>query len=185
MKKQTKRKFIPKLSKLKKDLQKKEINKEASPWDKPEKSFDEILEMFSPPEIKKTKYIKCDNFFELYKHPLWQKKRLEIMKRDNFTCLDCGNKEKELQIHHKYYEKETNPWDYPDDCYLTLCKHCHDEITNFKSMIKRNIDEKICSGQELRILNDIISALTYFSIDQLKELSYYCDFIDYKSTCNE
>ena len=30
-----------------------------------------------------------------------------------------------LHVHHKYYIKGTLPWDYKDDCFLTLCVHCH------------------------------------------------------------
>ena len=43
-------------------------------------------------------------YSEKLKNPKWQKKRLEILNRDNFTCIKCGDKETTLQIHHfKYY----------------------------------------------------------------------------------
>jgi len=48
------------------------------------------------------------DFFELYKRPEWQKKRLEIMERDNFKCRSCGEDTKILNIHHRYYYKEGN-----------------------------------------------------------------------------
>jgi hypothetical protein len=33
-----------------------------------------------------------------------------------------------LHVHHKYYIKGTLPWNYNDDCFETLCVHCHYEL---------------------------------------------------------
>ena len=41
--------------------------------------------------------------------PRWQKKRLEILNRDNFTCQCCGDDKKTLNIHHKYYNSNLYP----------------------------------------------------------------------------
>lgn len=30
-----------------------------------------------------------------------------------------------LQVHHKYYQENLEPWDYPDNAYQTLCWNCH------------------------------------------------------------
>lgn len=62
-------------------------------------------------------------YSEKLKHPKWQKKRLEILQRDNFTCVLCGDKETELQINHLKYTGE--PYDAPNKDLETLCKHCH------------------------------------------------------------
>jgi len=62
------------------------------------------------------------------KSPRWQRKRLEIMQRDNFKCCICDNVEKELNVHHLYYIKDTDPWDYDDECYVTLCVDCHNHV---------------------------------------------------------
>ncbi len=67
-------------------------------------------------------------FFGRYKHPLWQKKRLWVMQRDGFRCLWCGTDSKLLHVHHNYYEKHLNPWEYPDHAYQTLCEDCHPEM---------------------------------------------------------
>jgi len=42
------------------------------------------------------------DFKEQYRHPKWQKKRLDILKRDKFTCRSCGDKESTLNVHHRY-----------------------------------------------------------------------------------
>jgi len=59
--------------------------------------------------------------------PRWQKKRLEIMKRDEFTCQKCGCKRRTLHVHHKEYNGN-DPWDYEDDKLIVLCNKCHENI---------------------------------------------------------
>jgi hypothetical protein len=68
------------------------------------------------------------NYKEKLRDPRWQKRRLEILGRDRFTCRLCGDTQTELHIHHlKYYG---NPWDAPDNFLITYCKHCHG-VTEF------------------------------------------------------
>jgi len=66
------------------------------------------------------------SYSEKLKDPRWQKKRLEILQRDNFTCVECGNSKNTLHVHHLYYDK--NPWDVKSNRLVTLCEYCHDEI---------------------------------------------------------
>lgn len=63
---------------------------------------------------------------EIYKSPEWQKRRLEILNRDNFTCQLCGDTKTQLQIHHIEYGD--NPLTTPSDKLVTLCEDCHYEI---------------------------------------------------------
>lgn len=67
-------------------------------------------------------------YAEKLKDPRWQKLRLEVLNRDNFTCISCYNKEKTLHVHHLTYEWGKDPWDYPEFNFLTLCEDCHSEI---------------------------------------------------------
>ncbi len=69
--------------------------------------------------------MKANNYKSLLSKPKWQKKRLEILNRDNFTCKSCGDTETELQVHHKSYINGNDPWDYNDDNFETLCSKCH------------------------------------------------------------
>ena len=64
---------------------------------------------------------------EKLKSPKWQKKRLEILNRDEFTCTMCNSKEKTLHVHHKVYIFDKDPWDYEEQYYITLCEDCHFE----------------------------------------------------------
>lgn len=63
-------------------------------------------------------------YSEKLKNPLWQKKRLKILERDEFTCQYCSNIEDELHVHHLKYTGQ-NPWDESDENLITLCKYCH------------------------------------------------------------
>ena len=62
-----------------------------------------------------------------YLDPRWQKKRLEILGRDDFTCQSCGCTDRTLHVHHLYYEVNAEgPWDYENFALLTLCDACHE-----------------------------------------------------------
>ena len=67
------------------------------------------------------------SYYDKLKDPRWQRKRLEIMERSEFTCEICGNENNEpLHIHHGYYEKGLDPWEYESDTLWCLCASCHD-----------------------------------------------------------
>lgn len=70
-----------------------------------------------------------DQYIQKLKDPRWQKRRLEILERDNWTCQLCEDKDSTLTVHHRYYEKGKDPWDYPDKCLTTLCETCHEDET--------------------------------------------------------
>lgn len=67
------------------------------------------------------------NYSDLLKNPKWQKKRLEIMQRDNWICRSCNDAESELHVHHLCYSEE-KPWNEPDENLITLCDTCHRAI---------------------------------------------------------
>src|SRR5690242_14461580 len=71
-------------------------------------------------------------YAEQLRDPRWQKKRLEIMQRDGFKCIQCAPVPEEfsdhasLNVHHCFYEFGRAPWDYPDHSLRTLCEGCHE-----------------------------------------------------------
>lgn len=69
-------------------------------------------------------------YFEKLKDPRWQRKRLEIFQRDDFTCQSCGSKNKTLHAHHLCYFKGHDPWDYDNFFIITLCEDCHEIFHN-------------------------------------------------------
>ncbi len=68
---------------------------------------------------------KKSEYSERLRDPRWQKKRLEIMQRDEFTCQKCMDSESTMNVHHCFYETNAQPWDYPNDSLITLCEECH------------------------------------------------------------
>lgn len=57
--------------------------------------------------------------------PRWQRKRLEIFQRDNFSCLSCGRNDLPLHVHHLSYLIGKEPWDHPNFLLATYCEYCH------------------------------------------------------------
>jgi len=68
-------------------------------------------------------------YSEKLRDPRWQKKRLEILNRDEWECRRCLDKETTLHVHHVYYEDGKEPWEYPDKALVTLCATCHESET--------------------------------------------------------
>lgn len=67
------------------------------------------------------------------KDPRWQKKRLEVFQRENFTCQCCGTKERTLHVHHLVYCGR-DPWDAPMEALESLCDECHDFREQFNEL---------------------------------------------------
>jgi hypothetical protein len=65
---------------------------------------------------------------EQLEDPRWQKKRLEVFQRDNFTCQRCWSSKKQLHAHHRYYISGRMAWQYSASALLTLCRDCHREV---------------------------------------------------------
>lgn len=58
-----------------------------------------------------------------YNDPRWQKLRLQVMDRDEWKCVACGDSRATLHVHHKRYCG--NIWDSPPEDLQTLCSGCH------------------------------------------------------------
>lgn len=94
-------------------------------------------------------------------NPLWQRKRLEILNRDDFQCQSCFKKDKELHVHHKYYLPGKQAWEYPDQCYETLCYECHEYQTiQVKSRSAELIQTLKESGADAFIFSYLIEAFS-------------------------
>jgi hypothetical protein len=72
-------------------------------------------------------------YSEKCKDPRWQRKRLEVFQRDNWTCCECAETRKTLHIHHLNYQNGKNPWEYEITALQTLCSSCHARRHNKKS----------------------------------------------------
>lgn len=86
-------------------------------------------------------------YTELLKDPRWQRKRLEILNRDDFTCVFCGAKDQTLHVDHKRYARG-GPWNVDDKDLQTLCEICHQRIT----VLRREIREMADACDEVDLL---------------------------------
>jgi hypothetical protein len=98
-------------------------------------------------------------YAEQLAHPKWQKKRLEILNRDMFTCQSCEAKDITLHVHHKAYIKGKMAWEYDDEFYQSLCKDCHLSIESSR----KKFAISFCDFNELDIeqLHGFAQALRY------------------------
>lgn len=77
-------------------------------------------------------------YAEKLKDPRWQKCRLAVFHRDNFTCRDCNDTESTLHVHHCLYAKG-DPWETPLHLLLTLCYKCHERRQALEDAIKADM----------------------------------------------
>lgn len=108
-------------------------------------------------------------YYELLKHPLWQKKRLQILERSGFCCEVCGEEEKMLSVHHGYYEKGLKPWEYPDESLHCLCEKCHREAQDTDLMVRKTI-AKLDQSNMHRVLGYALAAFCANEYDTPIEL---------------
>lgn len=104
------------------------------------------------------------SYAEMLKDPRWQKKRLEVMKRDGFRCQHCLSEDKPLQVHHLVYDKDKKPWEYENNQLITLCEDCHQNETKYSGYIYSDFQDFLrqflLTGLSQRVLSSIF---TYFA----------------------
>ena len=103
------------------------------------------------------------DYKEQIKHPKWQKKRLEILEENNWTCAACGNTDAQLHVHHTRYEKNKMIWDYSNYKLMAVCNECHKEIHRIKDSIKEIIDINHTNTYSLKLIHDIILNISKFN----------------------
>lgn len=135
-------------------------------------------------------------YYEKLRDPRWQKKRLEIMERDGFACAFCCDSSKTLNVHHYYYLKGVDPWDYCSNSLVCLCEDCHEDFENnkivlmndmayhgefipwdFFNMFMNLFDPHTSNDLKISALADILINACFFSIRQQydKEVIAFCE----------
>lgn len=95
-------------------------------------------------------------YSEKLKDPRWQRKRLEVFNRDNFTCQDCGNAKKTLHVHHKNYYPGKEPWEYNNNNLITLCFECHESEEVSKGEVYDAIHDLLLMGKNHGNIHDVL-----------------------------
>ena len=103
--------------------------------------------------------MKKQAYSEKLKDPRWQKKRLQILERDDFRCCFCAAEHKTLHVHHMWYSPLKDPWDYPDSSLITLCEECHQEETEKLKEVSSDI--VLILKQSGFTADDLISLASY------------------------
>lgn len=79
-------------------------------------------------------------YVQKLKDPRWQKKRLEVLSRDNFTCQHCGKSELPICVHHLALVRDSEIWDLSTDYFVSLCENCHlleqDYVRHFYEQVR-------------------------------------------------
>lgn len=77
-------------------------------------------------------------YAEKLRDPRWQRKRLEVLDRDQYTCRECKATDKPLHVHHVKYEKG-DPWHIESAYLMTLCESCHERRGAVEKAIRNNL----------------------------------------------
>lgn len=114
-------------------------------------------------------------YYEKLRDPRWQKKRLEIMQRDGFACRMCGDKSKTLNVHHGYYARKTDPWEYPEETLWTLCEACHEDAQHNIERVHEEMAKVPPSKEYMQEIMELCNAVrthgTSF-VDMQRDSSY-------------
>ncbi len=113
-----------------------------------------------------TKRKASESYLQKLRDPRWQKMRLKIMERDEFTCKICGDKKNTLHVHHRWYRRGADPWDYPETALVTLCAKCHER----ESQERKDLEQKIqgmLSGLFVSQLTDVAAILEAVTNDPI------------------
>lgn len=111
-------------------------------------------------------------YSEKLKSPKWQKLRLAVLNRDEFTCRLCKDTETTLNVHHTKYTTN-KPWNEPIEHLVTLCEHCHFEvednkktISNFNSlMIIKKVNNKTKERMMILAIPRRMLSISIYSAD--------------------
>jgi len=94
---------------------------------------------------KKERTLMESEYSKKLKDVRWQKMRLTVFERDDWTCRAwlCGRKEGRehytLQAHHRYYRRGAEPWDYAQESIITMCEECHQKETAERWKAEQNL----------------------------------------------
>jgi 5-methylcytosine-specific restriction endonuclease McrA len=107
-------------------------------------------------------------FLEQLKHPKWQKKRLEILNRDDFQCQECGDTKHTLNVHHLIYFKDHMLWEYDNSLLITYCDCCHNKWHKVNKNIKNFIADPFIA--RLFEIHDLLEAIQNKNPDEIQAI---------------
>jgi hypothetical protein len=121
-------------------------------------------------------------YLEKLRDPRWQKKRLEIMSRDNFSCQICEDTKSTLNVHHRMYFPGKEPWEYEDWCLVTLCENCHNDECEMECVGDGLIQALKMRGYFNADISDL--AISFYEGEIRRPIEVFNDFL-YRLLKNE
>jgi len=109
--------------------------------------------------------------------------RLKIMERDGFACRKCAAKDKTLHVHHHYYTKGAEPWEYDEEVLVTLCDDCHGQIEKASQQMKLAVGNLMVSNVcSLKCAVEVIAFIGnarrhYFALEQFDDAFSFLKYI--------
>jgi hypothetical protein len=67
-------------------------------------------------------------YAEKLKEPEWRALKGRLLQERGCRCEGCGDTDSRLELHHGYYQRKLEPWQYDRDTLWLLCPDCHDEF---------------------------------------------------------
>lgn len=123
----------------------------------------------------------------------WNKKRVQVLKRDNYRCTNCGADNCRLSVHHEIYLKDKQPWEVPMRYLKSMCDRCHSDAHKDRligSFVKDRLpvhkrarkEEKIkMSPQEEKMLVAKLVILTRTNPTSKKWMGYEKKLFEHKT----
>jgi hypothetical protein len=106
-------------------------------------------------------------YAEKLRDPRWQKVRLEVLARDRWRCQICDDPTSTLAVHHRYYLRNREPWEYPLDALVTLCEFCHARETAERGDAERRLLDTLRRvGLSIGQLRALTTAIATANTDQ-------------------
>ena len=105
------------------------------------------------------------SYSEKLRDPRWQRRRLEIMGRDSFSCRRCLAEHITLNVHHRWYESGKEPWEAEDAALVTLCEDCHKIETEERQAIEARLIRVLRRIFFCDSVNVIADAFHYVTFD--------------------
>jgi hypothetical protein len=127
------------------------------------------------------------NYNEKLKDPRWQKLRLKILERDDWICQKCYSAEKTLCVHHLYYVKGCEPWEYNLDELVTTCEDCHEvetaDMNTVTAQLLKEIKKKLLFSDNL---HELWEGFHFMDLPNAPEIvaSALCEFFSNKEKMN-
>ena len=82
--------------------------------------------------------LKADSYTAKLGDPRWHAKRDSIMRKRGVFCENCKRSGIVLQLHHNFYDRGKEPWEYDDSVFKVLCKACHERFTEALKAFRRD-----------------------------------------------